>query len=231
MLFIFNLKNRLSIPTQYKILDRIERFRKSLQHIEIIVAPIMLINNHDYSFHIASQNMSILGRSIGELSPQHLKYYHINYTFIGHLERQVKLNESYDIINSKLNNALFNNLIPIVCIGKSDNMINELENIIQTIDLSQKEVIIAYEVLSATLSSTTTYKFEDIKENYMKLQDYLQQLSKNFYHFKYRVVFGGNVTQNNLYDILNIGFDGILVGDRQEEIYTIINNVRRKIYV
>ena len=71
MLVVFNLKNQMSIEQQLELL---EKFNKpiSKQH-QLIIAPI--IPDYDkYHFDIAVQNLSMKGKSVGDLSPQHLKH-------------------------------------------------------------------------------------------------------------------------------------------------------------
>lgn len=103
MLVVFNFKNQMSIKQQLELLEKFNQ-PISKQH-QLIIAPIIPDYNV-YHFDIAVQNLSIKGRNVGDLSPQHLKHYNINYAFVGHLERQKYLNETTRMIRSKIDNAL-----------------------------------------------------------------------------------------------------------------------------
>ncbi|EKU16337.1 triosephosphate isomerase family protein [Streptococcus intermedius BA1] len=91
------------------------------------------------------------GKSVGDLSPQHLKHYNINYAFVGHLERQKYLNETVRIIRSKIDNALQTEITPIICVGNHENPIFECATYLDGLNLQDNHIIIAYEMLSATL--------------------------------------------------------------------------------
>ena len=120
MLTIFNFKNKLSIPEQLNLL---KLFNKGNVKTDLIISPIMPVNDNEYSFSIASQNIAIKGRNVGDLTCEHLNYYNIKYAFIGHLERQKFLNETKDSIRSKIKQTLVGNITPIICFGKNKNYI------------------------------------------------------------------------------------------------------------
>ena len=71
MLVVFNFKNQMSIKQQLELLEKFNQ-PISKQH-QLIIAPIIPDYNV-YHFDIAVQNLSIKGRNVGDLSPQHLKY-------------------------------------------------------------------------------------------------------------------------------------------------------------
>lgn len=153
MLTIFNFKNKLSIPEQLNLL---KLFNKGNVKTDLIISPIMPVNDNEYSFSIASQNIAIKGRNVGDLTCEHLNYYNIKYAFIGHLERQKFLNETKDIIRSKIKQTLVGNITPIICFGKNKNYIAEIHQLLSGIQFQGKEIILAYEILSATLSGKRT---------------------------------------------------------------------------
>lgn len=51
MLTIFNFKNKLSIPEQLNLL---KLFNKGNVKTDLIISPIMPVNDNEYSFSIAS---------------------------------------------------------------------------------------------------------------------------------------------------------------------------------
>ena len=114
MLVVLILKIRCQSSPTIRIVREVQSTNNK-QH-QLIIAPI-IPNYDEYHFDIAVQNLSIKGRNVGDLSPQHLKHYNINYAFVGHLERQKCLNETTRIIRSKLDNALQKDIVPIICVG------------------------------------------------------------------------------------------------------------------
>ena len=68
-------------------------------------------------------------------------------------------------------------------------------------------------MLSATLKGEKDYSFTKVEENFQDLKNYLDNLSVKF-RFTYQLIFDGGVNCEDVEQILTIGFDGILIGDR-----------------
>ncbi|WP_140921940.1 triose-phosphate isomerase [Apilactobacillus timberlakei] len=90
-----NFKSKMDVTEQKNMMDDIEKY--DFQH-RLLVAPSLLEKNDRKNFEIISQNLSIKDRTVGEISPNALKYLGIKYSIIGHLERRISLNESYYLI-------------------------------------------------------------------------------------------------------------------------------------
>lgn len=219
MLTIFNFKNKLSIPEQ---LDLLNFFNEGNIKTELIISPIVPVNDNQYSFSVASQNIAMEGRNVGDLTWEHLTYYNIKYAFVGHLERQNSLNETKDIIRSKIQQSIVGNITPIICFGKNKNYIAEIHQLLSGIQFQGKEIIIAYEILSATLSGNKDYSLEDISTHLTILQRYLF-LSSQLYNFKYKLIFGGGLQCEDIPKIIELGFDGVLIGDRTNTLLEVFN--------
>lgn len=219
MLTIFNFKNKLSIPEQ---LDLLNFFNEGNIKTELIISPIVPVNDNQYSFSVASQNIAMEGRNVGDLTWEHLTYYNIKYAFVGHLERQNSLNETKDIIRSKIQQSIVGNITPIICFGKNKNYIAEIHQLLSGIQFQGKEIIIAYEILSATLSGNKDHSLEDISTHLTILQRYLF-LSSQLYNFKYKLIFGGGLQCEDIPKIIELGFDGVLIGDRTNTLLEVFN--------
>ena len=219
MLTIFNFKNKLSIPEQ---LDLLNFFNEGNIKTELIISPIVPVNDNQYSFSVASQNIAMEGRNVGDLTWEHLAYYNIKYAFVGHLERQNSLNETKDIIRSKIQQSIVGNITPIICFGKNKNYIAEIHQLLSGIQFQGKEIIIAYEILSATLSGNKDYSLEDISTHLTILQRYLF-LSSQLYNFKYKLIFWGGLQCEDIPKIIELGFDGVLIGDRTNTLLEVFN--------
>ena len=59
------------------------------------------------------------GALTGEVSASMLKERSISHVILGHSERRTQLNETDEIIANKINKALDNELVPIICIGET----------------------------------------------------------------------------------------------------------------
>lgn len=224
MLTIFNFKNKLSIHEQ---LDLLKLFNEGNVKTELIISPIIPVNDNEYSFSIASQNIAIKGRNVGDLTCEHLNYYNIKYAFVGHLERQKFLNETKDIIRSKIKQTIVGNITPIICFGKNKNYIAEIHQLLSGIQFQGKEIIIAYEILSATLSGKKDYSLEEISNHLTMLKRYLF-ISSQIYNFKYKLVFGGGVQCKDIPEIIKLGFDGVLIEDRTNTLLEVFNFLNQK---
>ena len=216
MLTIFNFKNKLSIPEQLNLL---KLFNKGNVKTDLIISPIMPVNDNEYSFSIASQNIAIKGRNVGDLTCEHLNYYNIKYAFIGHLERQ-------KFLRSKIKQTLVGNITPIICFGKNKNYIAEIHQLLSGIQFQGKEIILAYEILSATLSGKKDYSLEEISNHLTMLKRYLF-LSSQIYNFKYKLIFGGGLQCEDIPKIIKLGFDGVLIGDRINTLLEVFNSLNQ----
>ena len=112
-------------------------FKKLLQNNEIKeenchigIAPSMLALTHVQAelassvrpIYTVAQNVSRiagLGAYTGEVSAELLKDHHIDFVLIGHSERREIFNETPQILNEKVKNALTAGLTIIYCVGES----------------------------------------------------------------------------------------------------------------
>ena len=78
--------------------------------------------------------------------------------------------------------------------------------------------------MSATLKGKKDYSFTEVEESFQDLKDHLDNLSVKF-GFTYQLIFGGGVNREDIEQILTIGFDGILIGDRIERIFKLASNL------
>jgi len=77
--------------------------------------------SNDYGIQFGAQNVhwETAGAFTGEVSVEMLRDVMCPYVIIGHSERRQYFNETDEIVNKKLNAALKNKLLPIVCVGES----------------------------------------------------------------------------------------------------------------
>lgn len=178
----------------------------------------------DTNVQIAAQNMHFenSGAYTGEISASMLKSIGVDYCIIGHSERREYFNETNEILNKKVRQAITNSITPIFCVGENltENESGNTKEIIRVQieeglkDLSNFEnidntLIVAYEPIWAIgtgkvcdsnfANEITTHIKEVVKEIYPDLNVV--------------TLYGGSVTSLNSNEILSKeNIDGVLVG-------------------
>ncbi len=122
-----------------------------------LLYPIHQILQKNKKFFLGAQNCSAFekGAYTGEVSAEILKSVGCEYVIIGHSERRKLFNENENILKTKLNIALKNQLKVIYCVGEELDQRNQklhfnvvksqLENILELTDEQLQQIIIAYE--------------------------------------------------------------------------------------
>ena len=191
------------------------------------IAPAALYLDHikglidDHGIEIGAQNIDTenSGARTGEISASMIEDLGCKFTIIGHSERRIFFHESNQIIRQKLIQANQNSLVPILCIGESEeeNQNNTTNKVLEgqiiealegSIELSS--LIIAYEPVWA-IGSGKTPNPEDINSVHGMIQDVVQsRFPKTGLE---SVLYGGSVNISNassLFEQKNI--DGALIG-------------------
>jgi len=174
---------------------------------------------------IGAQNMHSEneGAFTGEVSGIMLKTLGVEFVILGHSERRHIFNESNQFINKKVLRALKTGLLPIFCIGETQN---ERENN-QTQDVLEKQIlqglenvckedlknlIIAYEPVWAIGTGKTATS--EIAENTHKIIRRIleKKFNKDIARETY-ILYGGSVKPNNVEELTQQdNIDGVLVG-------------------
>lgn len=122
-----------------------------------LLYPIHQILQKNKKFFLGAQNCSAFekGAYTGEVSAEILKSVGCEYVIIGHSERRKLFNENENILKTKLNIALKNQLKVIYCVSEELDQRNQklhfnvvksqLENILELTDEQLQQIIIAYE--------------------------------------------------------------------------------------
>ncbi len=172
-------------------------------------------------YNIGSQDISFkeLGSITGDTSIKQYLDFNIKYVLIGHSERRKYFNDS-KYISDKVNLTLKNNIIPIICVGETEEEYNnnltkkvlkdELDEALENnITLLNNKIIIAYE----PIFSIGTNKVLDIKE-IENIVSYIKSYLKNTYLLDIKVLYGGSVNLNNIGNLEKISnLDGYLIGN------------------
>lgn len=184
---------------------------------EVIICPSNIYIPYftgKYNFSLGSQNISPL-EITGETTGKMLKSYNIKYVLVGHNERKNNLHETNKEINNKIKEAQKYNITPIAILGETyyeQQLKKSGEVITKTLKEYLKDtndnIIIGYE-------PNYTFKEKQIptKDHIEEIVKLIKQITKRKYNKEIKVLYGGNVSKENIKTLEQIkNLDGYLVG-------------------
>lgn len=190
---------------------------------KIVIAPSFLCLNpfntlfQETRVRLCAQDLAPYssGAYTGEVDASSLAEIGCAYAIIGHSERRKYFHETDEIIAQKTALAFANNIIPIVCIGETQEEFEEgrtievlamqLERLIKILDDEQKAYCIAYEPMWAIGTGKVPNK-EDLKNTFEWIFNRLR-------HEHCTLLYGGSVTEKNAEMLLQIPHvGGLLIG-------------------
>lgn len=196
------------------LIDAYGNFFKNYQgDYTIVVCPsfihIPLCYSQNYFLGAQDCHEGPMGAHTGCISASMLRELGVKYVILGHSERRLQCFESDEMIKRKVNAALENDLIPIVCIGETiahkeagqtfQILKQQLKNSLSEND----KTIIAYEPIWAIGTGNIPTDCEIIT---------IFQFIKNLFPNN-TIVYGGSVNEKNAHQIIHLrGVDGLLVG-------------------
>jgi len=165
------------------------------------------------------------GTFTGEVSGPMLRDLGCQYVIIGHSERRWQLGETEDVINKKLQGAIRNKLIPILCVGErrvdrddgrqEDVLLHQLRSAWRGLGRQDCEkLIIAYEPVWAIgtgdIGSRQAATPDILTDAISVIQKFITQENLQG---KAQVVYGGSVDAGNVNNFLQVENNtGFLVG-------------------
>jgi len=211
--------NWKSNKTKSEVISWLEAFSQkkesilSAHQLEVILAPPFVfidliadfISKNDKIMSLATQDLSSFpaGSYTGAISSLNLSDWPVRYTIVGHSERRRWFHETDNDIALKVEQALVNKLIPIVCVD--DQTLSSQAGKLDSKAWSQ--TIIAYEPKGAVGTGLA----QDIDEVRLATKRIKQEYAENA-----PVLYGGSVNELNINDYLSIT-DGVLVGSASLE--------------
>ena len=205
MILILNHKANLNYK---KILE----YEKKLRKYNVVVMPQMcylsLFSKGKYI--LASQDISEFSKTniTGEINGASLKSIGVKYSLVGHSDRIIYKKENQEIIKNKINEAINNGIIPLLCIG--ENTINNNEQLVRQIDyyLSNitKNIYIVYEPIYNIGKKDPV--LDCLEEKIAFIKNYI----KEKYNIDIKLIYGGGVNITNIDIIKSIkDIDGVIV--------------------
>lgn len=175
------------------------------------------------------------GAFTGEISAPMLKSFNIDLTIIGHSERREYYNEDDFIINSKIINALKNQMRVIFCVGENlDIRENKKENefiknqIVEGLkDIKDvKDLTIAYEPIWA-IGTGKVLEPNDAEKMCKYIRDIVGELYNQETAKKIRILYGGSVKVENGKEIFEKeNVDGGLIGGASLDVNEFLDIIR-----
>jgi triosephosphate isomerase len=231
-LIVGNWKMHLNTHEASLLVHRLDQRIKIHRDIEVVLAPSMLTLQplsreiDRRKFRLAAQDAFYKdeGPYTGEVSFTMLREL-AHYSLVGHSARRVYFHETLEEVRDKVQAAVRNGIVPILCVGetKQERAAGETKRVIHDqlttalANLTPEEVqdiVVAYEPVWAI----STFDGEIAKPHDMqKALDFIHYEIKELYGETatqaIRVLYGGSVDNNDAraYLALN-GCDGVLVG-------------------
>jgi triosephosphate isomerase len=174
---------------------------------------------------LSAQNCAAFddGAYTGEVSAKMLKHLGCTYVIIGHSERRMYFNETSEVLLTKINQVLRNDLIPIFCCGEHlqeremRNHFNIIEKQISEVLFNLllsdfQKIVIAYEPVWAIGTGVTASK-EQAQEMHAFIRKVIAGQFGNDAAENLTILYGGSVKADNAKELFDQpDVDGGLVG-------------------
>ena len=229
-LIIGNWKMNLGVGDASLYLHKLADMIPAQRTVDVVLAPTILtlqslsLQVNRRQFKLAAQNCywRDQGAYTGEVSAAQLKGI-ADYVLIGHSERRYQFNETDKDIRAKVQAAMRNHLLPVLCVGETalersanetidvlhDQLVGGLANI--TSD-ELADLTIAYEPVWA-IGTGENATPKDVKFAVSVIRKQISQLFGAKFAKEVRVLYGGSVNIDNAKSYLEIqGVDGLLIG-------------------
>lgn len=232
ILLVANWKMHLNSSQASLLVHRLQERTRIHRDIEIVLAPSMLtlqplsLQIDRRKFRLAAQNAYFKdeGAFTGEVSFSMLRDL-VHYAIVGHSERRIYFNESLEVIRDKIQAAIRNGIMPILCVGETKQERDEGE----TMQVLHDQVTTALRNLTADEIAMVSIAYEPVwaistfggelakPGDVQQAMDFIRSQVAALYGQKaseeIRVLYGGSVDEHVVRGYLEIpGCDGALVG-------------------
>jgi triosephosphate isomerase len=244
-LIVGNWKMNGTLEETLKRLTELKHKLGESSEAEVVVAPpftalysaqIML---QETAIKLAGQNMhwETSGPFTGEISGLFLKDAGCDYVLIGHSERRQYFGETDEKVNQKITAAITEELIPIFCLGETEEQRKEkkteavlemqIKKGLHGITMNDlKEVVIAYEPVWA-IGTGRTPTADEIAEALRFLRNFVAKNYDAPTADGVRFLYGGSVNPENAAGILRVkNVDGLLVGGASLDVDKFLKIIR-----
>jgi triosephosphate isomerase len=226
-----NLDHLQSIAFVQKLAWALKDKKFNEQEVEVGVFPPFtdlrsvqtLINADGLPLALGAQDLSLHdeGAHTGDISGVFLAALDCRYVLVGHSERRADHHEDDETCAGKVQAALRNNLIPILCVGETSEdleqygaskvPVDQLSAVLRTIPQGA-EFVVAYEPVWA-IGSGQAATPDQAEEVCRALREIIRSLHGDDAADSTRVLYGGSVKSGNIAGFMRReNIDGALVG-------------------
>lgn len=199
---------------------------QELAHVDVVICPpaVYLTSFNEPNFAIGAQNVSQWdgGAYTGELSVAMLSDLSVSHVIVGHSERREYFTESNELVAQKVSKVLEGGLIPILCIGESEQtrdsgelftfLARQLDAVIELVGIQAfNQMIVAYEPIWA-IGTGKTATPEQAQEVHQFIREHLAKYDAQTAS-GVRILYGGSVNAASALALFSQpDVDGGLVG-------------------
>ena len=233
-LIVGNLKmNLITVAERERYLESFERdFEKlSKNEVDIVLCP-PAVHLEKFAEKLKLENVFVGAQNIfweqrgsftGEISPLMVKNIGCQHVIVGHSERRKYFSETDEIINAKIKMVLQDKLVPIICVGESQEerrlgdtakiIVAQINKSLIDIPISKiAEVVFAYEPIWA-VGSDVIPTSDEILEVRITIRKLLVEKYGVSVAEKIKILYGGSVNSKNVVQVcIEPKMDGVLVG-------------------
>lgn len=225
-----NWKEHFTVAQASLYLHKLESMVRNRQSVEVVLLPNILtlqplsVQLDHRKFRLGAQNAYHIdaGAYTGEVSMAMLQDL-VHYVLVGHSERRHVFNETDDVIAKKMQSAVRNGIMPILCVGETlqDRLAGETNQVLHNqltvglMNLTGREIgacVIAYEPVWA-IGTGEFAKPDQVESAISFIRKQVEHLHGAQTARYVRVLYGGSVDNHNCKSYLSLpGCDGALVG-------------------
>jgi triosephosphate isomerase len=231
-LIVGNWKMHLNVHQSSVLLHRLNERIKVHRAIDVVLSPSMLslqplsLEVDRRKFKLCAQDAypKDEGGYTGEVSFAMLGDL-VHYCIVGHSSRRIYFNESLELIRDKVQAAVRNGIVPIICVGetKQERDAGETRQVLHDqitsalMNLTSRDIediVIAYEpVWAISTFDGVIARPDDVQKSIAFVRLQVRELYGAKAAEKVRVLYGGSVNEHDVRGYLEIpGVDGALVG-------------------
>jgi len=221
MLIAGNWKMNTDLPTARQLARAVVSSLGETKNLRIAICPPLVSIDavfnelHGSVVQLGAQNMLAgdFGAYTGEVSAPMLRSAGCRYVILGHSERRQYFNETDKIVNRKIQSAIANKLVPIVCVGESldvreagnevDVVSKQLRTALLDIPIhSDLELVVAYEPVWA-IGTGKTATPDQAQDMHSTIRAILVELYGPETGKKIDILYGGSMNPGNAADLLS----------------------------
>jgi triosephosphate isomerase len=179
------------------------------------------------------------GPYTGQTSPTMLTSIGTTHVLLGHSERRLYANETYEQVNLKLKAAVAHHLVPVLCLGEmaadrqdgytKDTLLAQMGAALSNLPASATgHLVIAYEPVWA-IGTGSTATPDVANEAHCIIREELRAVFGNEVADRTRILYGGSVKPDNSVALMNEpDIDGLLIGGASLDPKTLATIVKNR---